>query len=77
MLGFRRLAILDLSAEGNQPMRSEDGQHILVFNGEVYNYLELRKALEAEGECFRSGTDTEVVLRLLMRASRRRSRCDR
>ncbi|WP_307742832.1 asparagine synthase (glutamine-hydrolyzing) [Gemmobacter fulvus] len=67
MLGFRRLAILDLSAEGNQPMRSEDGQHILVFNGEVYNYLELRKALEAEGECFRSGTDTEVVLRLLMR----------
>lgn len=67
MLGFRRLAILDLSAEGNQPMRSEDGQHILVFNGEVYNYLELRKDLEAEGERFRSGTDTEVVLRLIMR----------
>ncbi len=67
MLGFRRLAILDLSAEGNQPMRSEDGQHILVFNGEVYNYLELRKELEAKGERFRSGTDTEVVLRLLMR----------
>jgi asparagine synthase (glutamine-hydrolysing) len=67
MLGFRRLAILDLSADGNQPMRSEDGKHILVFNGEVYNYLELRRELEAKGERFRSGTDTEVVMRLLMR----------
>ncbi|MDO8883844.1 asparagine synthase (glutamine-hydrolyzing) [Pseudotabrizicola sp.] len=67
LLGFRRLAILDLSAEGNQPMRSDDGNHILVFNGEVYNYLELRAALEAKGERFRSGTDTEVVMRLLMR----------
>ena len=67
MLGFRRLAILDLSADGNQPMRSDDGQHLLVFNGEIYNYLELRAELEAKGERFRSGTDTEVVLRLLMR----------
>ena len=67
ILGFRRLAILDLSEDGNQPMRSADGRHILVFNGEIYNYLELRAELEAAGEAFRSGTDTEVVLRLLMR----------
>ncbi|MFN4128623.1 MAG: asparagine synthase (glutamine-hydrolyzing) [Paracoccaceae bacterium] len=67
MLGFRRLAILDLSAEGSQPMRSDDGRYILVFNGEVYNYLELRAELEAKGERFHTGTDTEVVLRLFIR----------
>jgi asparagine synthase (glutamine-hydrolysing) len=67
MLGFRRLSILDLSQDGNQPMRSADGRHIIVFNGEVYNYRELRAELEAEGERFFSGTDTEVVLRLLAR----------
>lgn len=65
MLGFRRLAILDLSQAGHQPMRSPDGRYVLVFNGEIYNYRELRSGLEETGERFASGTDTEVLLRLL------------
>lgn len=64
-LGFRRLSILDLSPQGHQPMHSPDGRFVLVFNGEIYNYLELRHTLEQEGERFRSGSDTEVLLRLL------------
>lgn len=67
MLGFRRLAILDLSPTGHQPMSSPDGRHLMVFNGEVYNYRELRDELLADGERFRSGTDTEVLLRLIQR----------
>lgn len=65
MLGFRRLAILDLSQAGHQPMNSPDGRYVLVFNGEIYNYRELRSALEEAGERFASGTDTEVLLRFL------------
>ena len=61
-LGFRRLAILDLSAAGMQPMASADGRLQLVHNGEIYNYRELRAELEAKGHAFRTGTDTEVVL---------------
>jgi asparagine synthase (glutamine-hydrolysing) len=61
-LGFRRLAIIDLSEAGNQPFASEDGALRLVHNGEVYNYRELRRELEALGHRFRSVTDTEVIL---------------
>lgn len=60
--GFVRLAILDLSERGYQPMESEDGKVMLVFNGEIYNHHELRRELEAHGCTFRSRTDTEVIL---------------
>ncbi len=61
-LGHRRLAILDLSEAGRQPMSSADGEIGLVFNGCIYNFLELRKELEARGCVFRSRCDTEVLL---------------
>src|SRR5207253_606053 len=61
-LGFRRLAIIDLSDAGDQPFASDDGTLQLVHNGEVYNYRELRRELEAHGHRFRSATDTEVIL---------------
>ena len=64
-LGFRRLSILDPSPAGNQPMVSGDGRSTLVFNGEIYNFPELRQILEAVGVRFRSGTDTEVLLEAL------------
>ncbi len=62
-LGFRRLAIIDLSEAGLQPFASDDGTLRLLHNGEVYNYRELRRELEAKGHRFRSQTDTEVILR--------------
>ena len=61
-LGFRRLAINDLSAAGHQPMRNEDGTLWLVFNGEIYNHLELAPELRARGHVFASRCDAEVVL---------------
>jgi asparagine synthase (glutamine-hydrolysing) len=61
-LVHRRLAIIDLSNEGCQPMTSGDGARTIVFNGEIYNYLELREELRAAGHTFRTETDTEVVL---------------
>ena len=64
-LAFRRLAILDLSPAGHQPMLSPDGRHALVFNGEIYNYVELRGQLERLGARFRSTGDSEVVLQAL------------
>ncbi|HXN85085.1 MAG TPA: asparagine synthase (glutamine-hydrolyzing) [Candidatus Binataceae bacterium] len=67
ILGFRRLAILDLSPAGHQPMISSDGRFALVFNGEVYNFREIRRDLEREGIGFRSSGDTEVVLQALAR----------
>ena len=61
-LGSRRLAILDLSPRGHMPMSTPDGRYHIVYNGEVYNFRELRAGLEARGRVFQSDTDTEVVL---------------
>ncbi len=61
-LGFRRLAILDLTPTAHQPMISEDGELILVFNGAIYNYVELRHELQSLGHTFKSTGDTEVLL---------------
>jgi asparagine synthase (glutamine-hydrolysing) len=63
-LGSRRLAILDLSAEGRMPMSNEDGTVWITYNGEVYNFADLRRELEAKGHRFRSHTDTEAIVHL-------------
>ncbi len=65
-LGHRRLAILDLSPAGVQPMLTPDGRYAISYNGEVYNFRELRAELEGLGHAFHSQTDTEVVLRAYM-----------
>ena len=62
LLGHRRLSILDLSPAGHQPMTSADGRLVVTFNGEIYNFLELRRDLEQSGHAFRTGSDTEVLL---------------
>ena len=61
-LGHRRLSILDLSSEGAQPMRSPSGRYVIIYNGEIYNHLELRGALESAGMEFRGRSDTETLL---------------
>lgn len=61
-LGHRRLSIIDLSDAGSQPMFSADSNFTIIFNGEIYNYIEIRKELEKEGAVFRSHTDTEVII---------------
>lgn len=62
-LGHRRLSIIDLTEGGHQPMASPDGNWLMIFNGEIYNYLELRDELRAKGEMFVTGSDSEVLLR--------------
>ena len=69
-LGHRRLSILDTSPTGNQPMQDESRRYTLIFNGEIYNYRSLRESLLSQGANFRSETDTEVLLQLLMREGR-------
>ena len=65
-LAFARLSILDLSSLGHQPMHSADGAAVLVFNGEIYNFRELRADLEAKGVSFLGHSDTEVLLNLYL-----------
>ncbi|GAB4390513.1 MAG: asparagine synthase (glutamine-hydrolyzing) [Thermodesulfovibrionales bacterium] len=66
-LGHTRLSIIDLSAAGHQPMAGDDGRYVISYNGEVYNFQEIRAELEALGVPFRSRTDTEVVLKSFAR----------
>ncbi len=61
-LGHRRLSIIDLSENGKQPMTNEDGSLWLTYNGEIYNYIDLRKELQKKGHIFSSDTDSEVIL---------------
>ncbi|MGB1289106.1 MAG: asparagine synthetase B, partial [Aggregatilineales bacterium] len=62
-IGMRRLSIIDL-AGGTQPIYNEDHRYVLVFNGEIYNHLELRDTLKKQGHQFRSDSDTEVIVHL-------------
>jgi asparagine synthase (glutamine-hydrolysing) len=63
-LGHQRLSIIDLTASGHQPMTIDDGRYWIVYNGEIYNYVELRQQLQSKGHSFQSTSDTEVILRL-------------
>jgi asparagine synthase (glutamine-hydrolysing) len=67
VLAHRRLSIIDTSADGRQPMVSAEGGHAIAFNGEIYDYLERRDELASRGETFRTRTDTEVLLKALIR----------
>ena len=71
VLGHRRLAIIDLDARATQPMESADGRYLIVFNGEIYNFRDLRRELEADGVAFRTTSDTEVLLALFARDGER------
>ncbi len=66
-IAHTRLSILDLSPAGHQPMSTADGRYWITFNGEIYNFRELRHTLVAQGEQFNSQTDTEVILKLYQR----------
>ncbi|MDD5362923.1 MAG: asparagine synthase (glutamine-hydrolyzing) [Ignavibacteria bacterium] len=65
-MGFVRLSIIDLSESANQPMTDENGRYIITFNGEIYNYIEIREVLKSKGYIFRTSTDTEVLLKAYM-----------
>src|SRR6516162_3287916 len=69
-LGYKRLAIIDLSQAGHQPMRSADGRYWMVFNGEIYNYVELGQELLARGVVLRSSCDSEVLLEAYVRVGK-------
>ena len=66
-LGHRRLSIIDTSSAGHQPFVSEDKRFAITYNGEIYNYLDIREELEAKGENFSTATDTEVLLKAFQR----------
>lgn len=66
-LGHRRLSIIDTSAGGHEPMLTEDGRFAIILNGEIYNYKEIRKQLEAAGDVFRTASDCEVLLKAFRR----------
>jgi asparagine synthase (glutamine-hydrolysing) len=68
-LGHRRLAIIDPSPQGSQPMTSACGRYVVTFNGEIYNFLELRRQLEVTGQSFRTRSDTEVLVEAISRWS--------
>ncbi len=67
LLGHRRLSIIDLSSAGRQPMTDSESGAVIVLNGEIYNYVEIREELQREGPSFRTQTDTEVLLRAILR----------
>ncbi|MBU0734573.1 MAG: asparagine synthetase B, partial [Proteobacteria bacterium] len=62
-LGHRRLSVIDLSEAGRQPMATDDGTVHIVYNGEIYNFQEIRRTLKEVGHRFRTETDTEVILK--------------
>jgi asparagine synthase (glutamine-hydrolysing) len=66
-LSHRRLSIIDVSSAGHQPMASRTGRSVITFNGEIYNFLELKRELEAQGAAFHSSSDTEVLLEMVER----------
>src|SRR5215471_9677902 len=69
-LGYKRLAIIDLSQGGHQPMRSADGRYWMAFNGEIYNYVELRAELREQGVVLRASSDSEVLLETYARVGK-------
>ena len=77
VLGHTRLAILDLTDAGAQPLISDNKRYVFVFNGEIYNFIELRSELESIGHIFKTNTDTEVIFKgLIMEGPSLQLRCN-